>query len=78
MPYAFPANTTYPGESGNTTVALSSLHTRLVRYYTGGGNVDDNADVVATIQVVSDQPITVGTNRMGSGQHIVPCSLLPK
>lgn len=67
----------YPGQTGATTVPLPPLNTYIQEWYTAqfldpaaGGNV------AISLMVVSDQPITVGTNIVFSGFHAVPCSAL--
>ncbi len=69
---------TYPGQTGTNTVPVSSVNTLIIHYQTASGNPANGGDVVATIQVVSDQPIAVGSNIQFSGFHPLPCSLLPK
>ena len=67
----------YPGETGTTTVALNSKATRIVHFFTpltSGGDTDASF----AVEVVSDQPIEVGSNFEFSGFHPVPCGLLPK
>ena len=83
IPGASPANPgdpapTYPGQAGASTVALLASNTRVL-YWTGAtGNPAAGGNVPATIRVVSDQSIAVGTNLIFSGFHPVPCSLLPR
>jgi hypothetical protein len=69
---------TYPGQAGASTVPLSSAHTLIVSYQTAQGNPAGGGNVLATVRVVSDQPVAVGSNIQFSGFHPVPCSLLPK
>ena len=77
VPGASPA-TTYPGQTGAATVPVFSEHTLIVNYQTAQGNPASGGNVLATVSVVSDQPIAVGSNIEFSGFHPVPCSLLPK
>ena len=83
VPGASPVNPgdpapTYPGQTGASTVPVSSANTLIVNYQTAQGNPASGGNVLATVRVVSDQPIAVGSNIQFSGFHPVPCSLLPK
>jgi hypothetical protein len=69
---------TYPGQSGSTTVAVASLNTLVVTYKTPMDSPPNGPNVSHTVQVVSDQPIAVGSDLDFSGFHPVPCSLLAK
>jgi len=69
---------TYPGQTGSSTVAVLSAHTLIVSFQTAQGNPASGGNVLASLRVVSDQPIAVGSNIQFSGFHPVPCSLLPK
>ena len=69
---------TYPGQTGATTVPVGSTHTLIVNFLTAQGNPATGGDVLATIRVVSDQTIAVGSNIQFSGFHPNPCSPLPK
>ncbi len=72
---------TYPGETGATTVALLSAHTRIFTFsmpQTSGPGLDGVTNVSTVVRVISDQPIAVGSDFQFSGFHSVPCSLLPK
>lgn len=77
IPGASPA-ATYPGQTGASTVSVSSANTLIVNYKTAQGNPASGGNVLATVRVVSDQPIAVGSNIEFSGFHPVPCSLLPR
>ncbi|MCA1643562.1 MAG: hypothetical protein LC785_16810 [Acidobacteria bacterium] len=77
VPGSSPA-ATYPGQTGATTVAVASANTLIVNYLTAQGNPAAGGNVLATVRVVSDQPVAVGSNIQFSGFHPVPCSLLPK
>jgi hypothetical protein len=68
----------YPGQTGASTVPVASAHTLIVNYQTAQGNPASGGNVLATVRVVSDQTIAVGSNIQFSGFHPVPCSLLPK
>lgn len=69
---------TFPGQSGAATVPLGASNTLVVNWVTAQGNPAAGGNVPASIRVVSDQPIAVGSNIEFSGFHPVPCSLLPK
>jgi len=69
---------TYPGQTGSSTVAVLSAHTLIVSFQTAQGNPASGGNILASLRVVSDQPIAVGSNIQFSGFHPVPCSLLPK
>ena len=69
---------TFPGQSGAATVPLAAYNTLVVGWITAQGNPATGGNVPATIRVVSDQPVAVGSNIEFSGFHPVPCSLLPK
>ena len=69
---------TYPGQSGATTVPLNASNTLVLYWVAAQGNPATGGNVPATVRVVSDQPVAVGTNIEFSGFHPVPCSLLPK
>jgi hypothetical protein len=77
VPGSSPA-TAYPGQTGASTVAVASANTLIVNYQTAQGNPASGGNVLATVRVVSDQPVAVGSNIQFSGFHPVPCSLLPK
>ena len=69
---------TYPGQTGAATVPLLAEHTLFVKWITAQGDPAAGGNIPATVRVVSDQPIAVGSNIEFSGFHPVPCSLLPK
>lgn len=68
----------YPGQTGGATVPVAAGHTLIVNFQTAQGNPAAGGGVAATIRVVSDQPVAVGTNFQFSGFKPLPCSLLPK
>jgi hypothetical protein len=73
--------TTYPGQTGSTTVPLASAHTLNVKWQlpqAGGPGLDGITNVSFAVRVTSDQPIVVGSNFQWSGFRPLPCSLLPK
>ncbi len=78
IPGASPPNDHYPGQTGSTTVSLSSQNTMILPYQTPSGNPASGGDVVVTVTVVSDQPVTASSDAQFDGPHPVPCSLLPK
>lgn len=69
---------TYPGQSGAATVPVAPSNTLITNWTTAAGLPADGGNIPATVRVVSDQAIAVGTNIEFSGFHPVPCSLLPK
>jgi len=68
----------YPGQTGSSTVAVASLNTLIVTWVLPTDSPDLAPNVSTTIQVISDQPIAVGTDFQFSGFHPLPCSQLPK
>ena len=77
VPGSSPAST-YPGQTGTSTVAVAPSNTLIVNYQTAQGNPASGGNVLATVRVISDQTIAVGSNIQFSGFHPAPCSLLPK
>lgn len=69
---------TYPGQTGSTTVAVPAGNTLIVGWFTAVGNPASGGDIAASVSITSDQPIAVGSNIEFSGFHPLPCSLLPK
>ena len=69
---------TYPGQTGSTTVPLASQNTMILPYLTGQGTRATDNTLLATVSVVSDQPIVVGYNIPFGALQATPCSLLPK
>ncbi len=74
---------TYPGQSGNSTVTLAAGATSNTNWFTPATGppqqgFDGVTNVVITVRVTSDQPIAVGSDFGFSGFHALPCSLLPK
>jgi hypothetical protein len=69
---------TYPGQTGNTTVAIPSQNTLIIPYQTGAGNRATDNGLLATVTVVSDQPIVVGFQIAFGAFQSTPCSLLPR
>jgi hypothetical protein len=68
----------YPGETGASTVPLSSHSTRHLNWFMPNGSPDPAPNVAFTIRVTSDQPIVVGANLLGGGFMPNECNLLPK
>jgi hypothetical protein len=68
----------YPGETGASTVPLSSHATRHLNWFMPNGSPDPAPNVAFTIRVTSDQPIVVGANLLGGGFMPNECNLLPK
>src|SRR5262245_40548415 len=77
VPGSNPPNT-YPGQTGNNTVAVAPQNTLIIPYQTGQGlRLTDNT-LLATVVVTSDQPIAVGNTIPFGLPQAAPCSLLPK
>ena len=72
--------TTYPGESGASTVTLDPAHTRDVNWVMPNTSATPatDTDVAFSVRVTSDQPIVVGANFQFNGDIPSQCSLLPK
>lgn len=68
----------YPGQTGSATVVVASSNTLIMSFQTAIGNPATGGNIAATIRVVSDQPIAVGTNFQFSGFKPLPCSFLQK
>jgi len=51
----------YPGDAGSSTVAVLPSHTRALNWMSPQTYPDPTTDVVFSIRVTSDQPITVAT-----------------
>ena len=80
VPGSTPASS-YPGESGATTVPLLAGHTRTLNWVlpaTANPPFDGVTNVSFSVRVTSDQPITVGSNFEFFENFPLPCSLLPK
>lgn len=69
---------TYPGQTGAATEALPASHTKIVTWQVPQDSPPGGPGVSATVRVVSDQPVAVGTDFQFSGFRPLPCSLLPK
>lgn len=69
---------TYPGQTGSSTVSVSPSNTYIVTWVTPQDSPEGGSNVSASVTVSSDQPIVVGSNFQFSGFHALPCSLLPK
>lgn len=69
---------TYPGHTGNTTEALAASNTKILTWQTPTDSPTGGPNVSATVRVVSDQPVAVGSDFQWSGFKPLPCSLLPK
>ncbi len=75
IPGSSPAES-YPGQTGADTVPVPSGHTKIVTWVTPQTFPDPSTSVSATVRVVSDQPIAVGSNFQFSGFIPLPCSYL--
>ena len=73
VPGSSPA-ATYPGETGAATVAVGSMHTRVVPWaFPAAGDPTVAGNVASTIHIVSDQPIAAGIDIQFSGFNLTPC-----
>ena len=70
--------TIYPGQTGSATEALPPAHTKIVTWQLPQDSPPGGPNVSATVRVVADQPVAVGTDFQFSGFKPLPCSLLPK
>lgn len=73
--------TTYPGQTGTSTVPLAAASTMGVTFTLPAisfSPAPDPAKISWSVRVTSDQPIVVSSNFQFSGFHPTPCSLLPK
>jgi hypothetical protein len=68
----------YPGQTGNTTVAVASLNTLIIPYQTGGGLRANSNGLLASVRVTSDQPIVVGSQMANGPPQAVPCNFMHK
>ena len=75
VPGAAPG-TLYPGQTGTATVPVAPDNTLIVSWLTAQGFPDAGGNVAATVKIVSDQPIVVGSNIEFSGFHPVPCGYM--
>jgi hypothetical protein len=69
---------TYPGETGSNTVTLASKNTLILPFFLGGGQRALDNNLMASIEVTSDQPIVVGMQMANGPLNAVPCNALPK
>lgn len=69
---------TYPGETGINTVTLASKNTLILPFLIGGGLRANDNTMMATVEVISDQPIVVGMQMANGPLNAVPCNALPK
>ena len=69
---------TYPGQTGTTTEPLAASNTKIVTWQTPTDSPPGGPNVSTTVRVISDQPITVGSDFQFSGFKPLPCALLPK
>lgn len=69
---------TYPGQTGNATVALASLNTLIIPYQSGAGIRAQSNALLASVRVTSDQPIAVGSNLFNGPPQAVPCMFMHK
>src|SRR5437868_550721 len=76
IPGSSPAST-YPGETGASTVPLAAGGTRKLEWQLPGTSIDPITNVSFSVRVTSDQPIVVGTNFQHFENSPLPCMLLP-
>ena len=77
IPTSSPA-ATYPGETGINTVTLASKNTLILPFLIGGGLRATDNNLMASIEVISDEPIVVGMQMANGPLNAVPCNALPK
>lgn len=77
IPGSTPAST-YPGQTGNATVPVAASNTLIVKWVFPQDSPEGGPNVSASVRVVSDQPIAVGSDFQWSGFTPLPCSFLPK
>jgi hypothetical protein len=68
----------YPGQTGSATEALASLNTKILTWVFPQTSPEGGPNVSASVQIVSDQPIVVGSNFQFGPFIPRPCSLLPR
>lgn len=68
----------YPGQTGSATEALGSLNTKILTWVFPTDSPEGGPNVSASVQIVSDQPIVVGSNFQFGPFIPRPCSLLPR
>ena len=69
-----PPGTVYPGQTGTNTVIVAPDNTLIVKWITAKGDPAVGANIPATVKIVSDQPIVVGSNIEFSGFHPMICA----
>jgi len=70
---------TYPGQTGTNTVTLAPQSTLIIPYANGVGTRQANpSTLLASVSVVSDQPIVVAYNVPSVSRQSTPCGLLPR
>jgi len=72
IPGSSPA-ATYPGQTGASMEALLAGHTKIVTWPTPQDSPPGSPNVSATVRVISDQPIAVGSDFQFSGFKPLPC-----
>ena len=80
VPGAAPG-TTYPGQTGTSTVPVAPANTYNVTWATPAFNFTPTPDLTKvswSVRVTSDKPVVVSSNFEFTGSHPIPCSLLPK
>jgi hypothetical protein len=69
---------TYPGQTGASTVTVASKNTLILPFLLGGGLRATDNNLMASVEVISDQPIVVGMQMANGPLNAVPCNALPK
>ena len=77
IPGATSAPLTYPGQMGTATVTVAPLNTLIDTWQLPNDAPAGGPNVSVSVQVISDQPVAVGSGFQVLGAS-VPCSLLPK
>ena len=69
---------TYPGETGSNVVTVAAKNTLILPFLIGGGLRATDNNLMATVEVTSDQPIVVGMQMANGPLNAVPCNAVPK
>jgi hypothetical protein len=69
---------TYPGQTGNATVAVAPFNTLIVPYQIGCGIRANDNGLLASVRVSADQPIVVGSQLANGLVNDGSCSLSPR
>ena len=69
---------TYPGETGSNTVTVPAKNTLILPFLIGGGLRATDNNLMASVEVTSDQPIVVGMQMANGPLNAVPCNAVPR